>query len=112
MTETSACVVRVFSVAVDDRGYFVESSNKILINSGFSSYISLKNKQHKAGLLRNRLYFCRCVIAEAYHLGDKLLVIAIDPKVLYRFEVRVCAEIFAKHGFDGLGPFGVIRNFC
>ena len=64
--------------------------------------ISLKNKQNKqnkAGLLRNRLYFCRCVIA-------------IDPKVLYRFEVRVCAEIFAKHGFDGLGPFGVIRNFC
>ena len=109
MTETLACVIRVFSFAVDDRGYFVESSNKILINSGFSSSISLKNKQNKAGLLRNRLYFCRCVIAEAYHLGDKLLVIAIDPKVLYHFEVRVCAEIFAERGF---GPFGVIRNFC
>ena len=30
----------------------------------------------------------------------------------YRFEVRVCEEIFAKRGFGGLGPFGVIRNFC
>ena len=35
--------------------------------------------QDEAGLFRNRLHFCRCVIA-------------IDPKVLvlYRFEVRVC----------------------
>ena len=59
---------------------------KILINSGFL-------------LLRNRLYFCRCVIA-------------IDPKVLYRFKVRVCEEIFAKLGFGGFGPFDVIRDFC
>ena len=38
-------------------------------------------------------------------------MITIDPKVLYRFEVRVCEEIFAKRGFGGLGPFGEIRNF-
>ena len=38
-------------------------------------------------------------------------MIAIDPKVLYRFEVRVCEEIFAKRGFVEFGPFSVIRNF-
>ena len=32
-----------------------------------------------------------------------------NPKVLHRFQVRVCEEIFAKRGF---GPFGVIRDFC
>ena len=35
-----------------------------------------------AGLLRNRLYFCRCVIP-------------ITPKC-YSFEVRVCEEIFLR----------------
>ena len=40
LTETSPCVARVFSVAMSDRGYFVESNNdtrwkKILIISGF-----------------------------------------------------------------------------
>ena len=68
---------------------------KILINSGFSSSISLKSQQNKAGLLRSRLYFCRCAIA-------------IDPKVLYRFEVRVCEEIFAKAWFRRARP--VRRN--
>ena len=77
---------------------FVESSNdavkKIRIDSGFLAF----RLHFKAGLLRNRLYYCR-------------FVIAIGPEVLYRFEVRVCEEFFAKRGFSGLGPFIVIRDF-
>ena len=31
--------------------------------------------------------------------------------MLYRFEVRVCEEIFAKRAFGGFGPFGVNQRF-
>ena len=38
-------------------------------------------------------------------------MIAIDPKVLYCFEVRVCEESFAKREFSGFSPFGVNQRF-
>ena len=31
--------------------------------------------------------------------------------MIFRFQVRVCEEIFAKLAFGGFGPFGVIREF-
>ena len=53
------------------------------INSGF---LLLKSYHDKAGLLRNRLFFCWCVIA-------------INPKVLYHFKVMVLDwQLFAKCG--------------
>ena len=34
-------------------------------------------------------------------------MISVNPKVLHRFQVMVCEEIFAKCGF---GPFGVSKS--